>query len=387
MSARPRDLAHVRFVSAGAGSGKTYRLTEELERALADGAAKPSGVIATTFTVKAASELHDRVRKRLIESGRAPLAEQMAQALIGTVHSVCERLLARFAFELGLSPEPDVASVEDGARLFNQALDEVLSADRVRAMNVCAARLDLIDERSGRSWQNHVKRIADQARSNDIDADRLSAMGGESADRFLGHFPEAACDEQATAALSEAIREALASIDLESDTTKGTATYVGALRDAVAVLGRDECPWTLWIGLSKKAPTRKSEAAAVPVQVAASCYDRHAGFHADIRAYVEGVFAIAGEALARFQAIKTERGLIDYEDMEQLALCALDEPGVAERLGDELELLLVDEFQDTNPMQLALFMKLARFARDLRQGTNAQCIQSLDPRTPDRTDS
>ena len=75
------------------------------------------------------------------------------------------------------------------------------------------------------------------------------------------------------------------------------------------------------------------------------------------------MFAIAGEAVARFQSIKTERGLIDYEDMEQPALRALDVPAVAERLDDELELLLVDEFQDTNPMQLALFMKLARFAR------------------------
>ena len=364
MSAKPGDLAHVRFISAGAGSGKTYRLIRELERPLSEGAAKPVGVIATTFTVKAASQLHDRVRKRLIESGRAPLAEQMAQALVGTVHSVCERLLARFAFDLGLSPELNVASVEDGARLFNQALDEVLSADRVREMNLRAARLDLIDDRSGRSWQDHVKKIADQARSNDIDAAVLAAMGQESADRFLGHFPEPTCDEQAAAALIAATREAIASIDLVSDTTKGTAEYVGTLRGAVATLRHDECPWTLWIGLSKKSPTKKSQAAAIPVQAAASCYDRHAGFHADIRDYVEGVFAIAGEALARFQTIKTERGLIDYEDMEQLALRALDEPAVTERLDDELELLLVDEFQDTNPMQLALFMKLARFARE-----------------------
>ena len=388
MSTRPNDLAHIRFISAGAGSGKTYRLTQELKRALSGGTARPAGVIATTFTVKAASELHDRVRERLIKSGHATRAEQMAQALIGTVQSVCERLLARFAFELGLSPELDVASVEDGARLFNQALDEVLSADRVRKMNLCAARLDLIDERSGRSWQDHVKKIVDQARSNDIAAGALATMswrqtddtnaggrsndiaagalatmGRESAERFLRHFPEATCDEQATAALKEAIHEALGSIDLESDTTKGTAAYVDGLRDAAAMLGRDECPWTLWIGLSKKVPRKKSEAAAAPVRAAASCYDRHAGFHADIRAYVKGVFAIAGEALARFQAIKTERGLIDYEDMEQLALRALDKPAVRERLGDELQLLLVDEFQDTNPMQLALFMKLARFAR------------------------
>lgn len=359
------DLAHVRFISAGAGSGKTYRLTEELERALSEGSVRPAGVIGTTFTVKAASELRDRVRTRLIENGRSLLAEQMAQALIGTVHSVCERLLGRFAFELGLSPQLNVASVEDGTRLFNRALDEVLSAERVREMNLCAQRLDLVEESNRMSWQGCVKDIVDQARSNDIDASALAAMGCENADRFLDYFPESTGSEKASGALVAAIHKAIADIDLETDITKGTAKYVDALQAAVAELGRDDCRWTRWISLSKAAPTKKSQPAAVPVQAAASLYDRNAAFQADIRGYIEGVFEIAGDTLDRFQAIKSERGLIDYGDMEQLALRALDIPAIAERLDDELELLLVDEFQDTNPMQLGLFMKLARFAREV----------------------
>ncbi len=365
MSAKSGDFAHLRFISAGAGSGKTYRLTEELERALVGGTVTPAGVIGTTFTVKAASELRDRVRIRLIKSGRPLLAEQMAQALIGTVHSVCESLLARFAFELGLSPNLNVASVEDGAGLFNQALDEVLDAERVRGMNRLAARLGLADDRDGSSWQDHVKKIADQVRSNDIDAGAVEAMGGDSADRFLGYFPEVSCGDEAGEALREAVRCAIATIDLEVDTTKGSGKYVAELRTALPDLAREDCSWARWISLSKKKPTKKSEAAAMPVQAAAARYDCHAGFHTDIRGYIEGVFSIAGASLARFQAIKTERGLIDYNDMEQLALRAFDEPAVAERLGDELELLLVDEFQDTNPMQLGLFMKLARFAREV----------------------
>ena len=104
MSRAQSDLGHVRFISAGAGSGKTYRLTELLEQALSGGKATPATVIGTTFTVKAATELHDRVRTRLIQRGRNLLSEQMAQALIGTVHSVCLRLLGRFAFELGSHP-------------------------------------------------------------------------------------------------------------------------------------------------------------------------------------------------------------------------------------------------------------------------------------------
>ncbi|WP_428100543.1 UvrD-helicase domain-containing protein [Candidatus Rariloculus sp.] len=365
MSGGQGDLAYLRFISAGAGSGKTYRLTEELEQALSGGTVTPAAVIGTTFTVKAATELHDRVRTRLVERGRPLLSEQMAQALIGTVHSVCGRLLTRFAFELGLSPEINVASVEDGARLFNQALDEVLSADRVREMNLRAERLGLVDARAGTSWQDHVRKIASQARSNDIDPSVLPTMGRESAERFLGYFPEVSCGDAARKVLLTAVKKAIVDIDLVADTTKTTRGYVGNLRSAVAELHRDSCRWTLWISLSKWAPAKRSADSASPVRAAAAVYDRHAGFHDDIRRYIEDVFAIAAETLSSFQRLKTERGLVDYDDMEQLTLRALDEPAVAQRLNEEVELLFVDEFQDTNPMQLALFMKIARFARDV----------------------
>ena len=365
MSPQRRDLKHVRFISAGAGSGKTYRLTQELEQALREGRVTPAGVIGTTFTVKAAAELQDRVRTRLIRGGRPLLSAQMAQSLIGTVHSVCARLLGRFAFELGLSPEVNVAGAEDGARLFNQALDEVLSADRVRAMNLRAQRLALVDDRHGTGWQDHVRSIAQEARSNDIDPADLPGMGRESADRLLGYFPEADCGAETVGKLLAAIEYAIASIDLITDTTKGTQGYVTRLRSAAAELRRDDCQWTHWISLSKAGPTKRSEDAAIPVRAAAACYDRNVDFHDDIRGCIEGVFAIAGETLDRFQELKTARGLVDYPDMEQLMLRALDEPAVAERLSEEVRLLLVDEFQDTNPMQLALFMKFARFADEV----------------------
>lgn len=364
MSRSQRDLQHVRFISAGAGSGKTYRLTKELEQALADGRVTPSAVIGTTFTVKAATELQDRVRTRLIGGGRPLLSEQMAQSLIGTVHSVCARLLGRFAFELGLSPEINVAGVEDGARLFSQALDEVLSADQFREMNLLAERLALVDMQGGTNWQRDVRKIAQEARSNDIDPNALPGMGRQSAERYLGYFPEVACGAEAVEALLAAIDDAVDRIDIVSDTTKKTRDYVARLRSAASELRRDNCRWTLWISLSKASPAKKSEDAAVPVRAAAALYDRHADFQADVRRYIECVFAIAGETLARFQDLKTARGLVDYPDMEQLVLHALDEPAVAERLREDLQLLLVDEFQDTNPMQLALFMKMARFASE-----------------------
>ena len=386
MNANPGALANVRFISAGAGSGKTRRLTEELERFLTDGDVTPASVLGTTFTVKAASELRNRVRKRLIEGGQPQLAEQMSQALVGTVHSVCGRLLTRLAFELGLSPELDVVGVEDASRLFNHALDEVLSTrpDRIREMHDLAARLGLVDPRERTSWEVHVRKIAGEVRSNDIEPEALPAMGGDNADRFLDYFPEADCDDESTEVLLAEVERALEGIDLAYDTTGVTQKYVDLLRTAVAELKGDRCPLARWISLSKNGPGKKSEGLAHPVQAAAACYDRHVGFHRAIRSYIEGVFTIAGEAIVRFQELKTERGLVDYDDLEHLTLHALDNPTVVGRLDEELELLLVDEFQDTNPMQLALFMKLARFAREvIFVGDVKQAIFSFRGADPD----
>ena len=374
------EFAHVTFISAGAGSGKTYRLTEELECALVAGV-RPAGVIGTTFTVKAAGELNDRVRERLIGSGRTQLAERMSQALLGTVHSVCERLLKRFAFELGLSPELNVLGVED-RRLFHQALDEVTELADVRAMNGLAARLS-----AGR-WQDQVGRIADRARDNDIDVTALIGMGSASADALLAYFPKPQIGNH-RAAFARAIVDARADIDASLDSTKTTRDYLERLQTAHNLLQHEDCPWLQWISLSKRGPAKRNDAFAAPVRSAAASYEVSAEFHADIRAYIERVYAIAAQTLDRFQTLKTERGLIDFTDMEQLALRAVDNPQVRECLEDELELLLVDEFQDTNPMQLALFVKLAHLAKrvifvgDVKQAIYA--FRGCDPELVDAT--
>ncbi|MYA18441.1 MAG: AAA family ATPase, partial [Gammaproteobacteria bacterium] len=194
---------HVTFISAGAGSGKTYRLIDELEKAIVEDAVPPAGILATTFTVKAATELRERVRDRLLAHGRLDLAERTAESLIGTVHGVCERLLKRFAFELGLSPQSNVMSIDDGARFFNQALDRVLPIDRVREMNAYVRRLGILD-RGLPTWQSLVKAIADKARENNLRDDALRAMGKHNADDLLAFLP-APSNEDPTQALVDIV--------------------------------------------------------------------------------------------------------------------------------------------------------------------------------------
>ncbi|MEM6377224.1 MAG: UvrD-helicase domain-containing protein, partial [Bacteroidota bacterium] len=69
------------------------------------------------------------------------------------------------------------------------------------------------------------------------------------------------------------------------------------------------------------------------------------------------------DALAEYERYKKERGLIDYTDMEVLVSQLLDQPTIQEVLRSELDLLMVDEFQDTSPIQLEIFLKLSKFAK------------------------
>ena len=72
---------NIKIISAGAGSGKTYRLTSEMVDFLSPESPyqiRPSGIIATTFTNKAAAELQERVRVRLLSQGLASEADELS---------------------------------------------------------------------------------------------------------------------------------------------------------------------------------------------------------------------------------------------------------------------------------------------------------------------
>jgi len=346
----------IRFISAGAGSGKTYRLTEELEQELMTGGTSPSGVIGTTFTNMAANELRERVRQRLITNGKQKLANRMGQALLGTVNSVCGRLLSRFAFEVGLSPELEVVPEEDGQLFFNQALEAAISLQQVRAMNAIASRMGVDD------WKSEVKIIVDAARANNMQPGMIRIFGNRNAEDILSYFPKAIFKDF-NQQLYEAISEAIRQIEGNEDTTKGTRTYLYLLKQLYEDAGAGRLPWHDWVKLSKSKPTKKSLPHAEIVQSVALNYDRHPGLHKDLRQYCETLFVIAADSLDHYQTFKKDRGLIDFVDQEQLMLAALDHSSVFSVLQNELDLLLVDEFQDTSPIQLALFLKLAEASK------------------------
>lgn len=359
--------SNIHFISAGAGSGKTYTLTQKLEKLLSSKKVSPAGVIATTFTRLAAGELKERVRGNLIEAGHLGVANQMEQALIGTVNGVCGEILKRFTFEAKMPPDQQVLDEAQGDMLFYRAMERALADDTglIRKMNTVCHRLQIIDQRKKQLlWRQEVKKIADAARANNQSAQHIHPLGSASADQLLAHFPKTT-SRNLDGQLLNAIDEAIDGIDIQHDTTKATREYLDQITGMRAALYKERATWPEWISLSKKMPGAKSKSFAEPIADVAIDYDKHPRLREDIRFFAENVFEIAAKSLDTYQELKRQKGLIDFVDQEQLLYQLLDHPTVTATLSEELELLMVDEFQDTSPIQLALFLKLSRLADEV----------------------
>ncbi len=367
----------IKIISAGAGSGKTFRLTQELVALLKSGQVRPSGIVATTFTNKAAAELHERVRMKLIEEGLGELANQLAQALIGTVHSLGVKLLQRFAFEAGISPQVDIIAEDDKSLLFSQATATVLTEDRVQRIEALAECMGMsTTEKFATDWRKLLANITDLARSYDMDSQALQSSKQRSIETLMAflepgddttaaHLAETLIDEAAwNDALLHTLEQTIQSIQSNDDSTKTTADALQQLQSLAQKCRREgQLTWPEWAKLSKTRVGKKSNVDARELLELAQAHYLHPRFRKDLTEFISLLFDFAIDALTEYDRYKKSRGLIDYTDMEVLVRRLLDEPQVQQVLSDELDLLLVDEFQDTNPMQLDIFMRLSRFAK------------------------
>lgn len=360
--------ASITFVSAGAGSGKTFRLTEILHRELTGNHIRPSGVIATTFTKKAATELRERVRGHLLKQGDFHLANAMGQARIGTVNSVCGQLIERFAFEAGMATEQQVLEEVQAALLLDKAIDAVMDGAAMSKFLIIVRRLGLDESRNDEAipWKKDLQSLVNQVRANDIPFNRIAGFAAENASDILSHFPQPTQDDLSRDVL-KAIKLALPAIEktaLEGG-KKNTNEYLAQLRSFDSALTNGTATWGEWVRLAKSFPEVALKSHAEPIAALAGRVAEHPDLHADLTQYLEQIFNLAANALEIYAQNKREMGALDFADQEHLLLKLLDEPSVAETLSDELDLLMVDEFQDTSPIQLALFLKLAGFAKQV----------------------
>ncbi len=357
---------NIKIISAGAGSGKTYRLTEELVQAIQRGV-RPEGIIATTFTNKAAAELKERVTIKLLEEGLLDEAHAFNNALIGTVHSIGVQLLKRFAFFAGVSPQVDILPDEEHQNIFNKSMVNALSEERIETMENLVNKFDLSDSFKAYDWRKDVRIVADQARINDFSREDLQESKRRSIEQLFRFLGQPVADGQALEQklLSEIKLTRNALKNNKADTTITTQKVIGklsAIEKKYSVNKRFQ--WKDWMELSNLKPAKKSVDLVVDLAEAAKKVDNHPQLRQDLETFIGLIFDMAVDAIESYAQYKKRRGLIDYSDMETHIRELLKRPEVVAVLQEEIDLLMVDEFQDTSPIQLDIFWKLAHLVKE-----------------------
>ena len=345
---------------ASAGTGKTHMLADAIARAIADGA-DPAKVVATTFSVRAAAELVGRVRALLVAEGRADAAAALLNSRVGTVNAVCGRIANEFSFELGRSVATDVIPQEGLESAFAMAADGVIAA-HAHLLHPLAEALGLPDRDV--DWRAQVSRIVDLARSNGVPPERFADCAERSVDGLLALLPSPAdaTGEQLDERLRMEVEAALAVIGATS-LKASSLDAAEAVRAAAACFSRGgPPPWPLWAKLAKAKAAKADQAVFAGVARAAAAHPGHPRLRHDLAGFVRISFVCAGAAHRAYQAYKEACGLIDFADQEVLALRVLEDPANADRLRETVGHVFVDEFQDSSPLQVAVFAALARIA-------------------------
>ena len=377
-------------VEACAGAGKTWMLVSRILRALLAGA-QPQEILAITFTRKAAGEMRQRLHEWLQEFSCASPA-RLAQALLERgvaaqdVPLQAEALKGLYQCLLGAGRPVQI-------RTFHSWFAALLRNAPLAVMEQLGlpASYELLEddkEAVERVWRRfHGAVAADPQARNDFESS-VRAHGRFSTHKAL----EAALDKRVELALADAHDVVEASVkpwgeqfpefaglaqpcDLLAAANAHTQSFSVAARALGqasaptfsakgeelqgALAGRDVDAVLAALLTQKGEPRKFSEKLAgldqvrqaqeLAIRLAAACRQHEAWLHHQRMA------RLARLLVAEFGALKRERGWVDMNDVERAALTMLADPvlsgWVQERLDARIKHLLIDEFQDTNPLQ------------------------------------
>ena len=348
-------MMNLHYTQASAGSGKTHQIERNVADKLEKSKLSPSEIIAVTFTKDAAEELKGRISQTLLARGKVQLAAGVMSARIGTVHSVFGQLLSDFAFELGLSPEQRVLDDLDKQLVLAEALDNCLSLDEIKALNELSHRLCIED------WRADILKIIELMRANAMPSDKAGDFAKESICSLQNYLP--AMDPNVREPVF--IQEVKDAVQLGMQASKPTKGLKDAVEDCQKILRQPALTWQNWVKVSKLKPTKMGEPIFARVMTLGLDVLKCPTFQQEMVDFIGLIFQAAQKTMDAFGELKKSRGLIDFVDQERLALLALENPFVQARLKEEVRYLIIDEFQDTSPLQLALFAKVSDLVDDV----------------------
>ncbi len=353
------DLEATLFVEAGAGSGKTTAIVNRVVNLVADGGFSVGQIAAITFTEAAARELRVRVRDALelraeSEQSRscAEAAGQVESAAITTLHSFALRVLSDHPVEIGLPPGfgvlDEIASTlefDESWRVFSGQLGDDMSKlelqERAAALDIKIGRFGPVAKRLDDNWDLLHRPKDDRKPLSTLDFDAIF----DELDS-LGELQSACISEEDT--LVKGIKHLLEQAEVLRQES---------LIDQLQLLGKMKWP--------NRRSGRKDNWRRVDVDAArAQVEQKRDLLDVAIRRYRDEVISELRELVTDFVLDRVERrrrrGELSFHDLLVLARKLLrSDENVRQYLHQRYPRILLDEFQDTDPIQIELAVLIA----------------------------
>ncbi len=370
------------LVSAGAGSGKTFMLTQRIAYALlpASGPAVNSidEVLAITFTKKAAAEIKERVKRTLRDEGLTQEALKVDGAWISTIHSMCARILRTHALELGIDPAFEVLSETERKELLHLCLDDVLTQNSASSEeSLYASLFREFDPTSTSSYSTSVSSLlsylldkADGLRGglDSISPGPAPLQASTLARTLLLAYEEALpWMQKAKQSVSseKALLETTTSIELLQAflETHGSRTSAPCLEEEQKLEGERLASFLTLCEKIARPPANFGSK-----DIKAACRDCQNSYDQVIKnallglghSLLSSLISLARQVFDRFTATKNSLGKLDNNDLLSRTLAAFEQhPLIAQRYENRFSLVMVDEFQDTSQLQIDMITRLA----------------------------
>lgn len=351
------------FVAAGAGSGKTFTLTQRIVWALKEGSGtdgKPylsslDQALIITFTNAAATEIKERVREALEKEGLHSAALQVDDAWISTIHGMCSRILKIHALDLGLDPEFEIIDDMTRNQLVNISIEEIL-----RELSQDESYAEFLSTYAGNrdALKSRIETLISYAQSSPVGMDAISFVGDSSDLEVLKEELENLCGAL------EALKGAIAAT--KPDEAKQLQSVQSELSSklqqhlVLSLTDFDQAFWdtlqkALKIGRSSKEIKIVKDEAAYQLKVCSSLFGL-------IQDTFEGqcLKDVTEQVYKLFKQKKRAVGGLDNDDLLHLTAKVFEEhPEIAAVYTDKFKLVMVDEFQDTDQQQVQMIKSLS----------------------------
>ncbi len=176
-------MKNIKYLNAGAGSGKTYFLTSTLADLVLSKKCTPSEVIMTTFSEKAAADIKRNARTRFLEKKDYEAAAGLDAANIGTVHAVAYKYIQKYWYLLGISARCEVMSDDNKAAYIALTLGRETRPKDIEVFRNFVENVFLTQSQSSRLdydfWKGAVADIISKADSmgvSDLNESRAESL-------------------------------------------------------------------------------------------------------------------------------------------------------------------------------------------------------------------